>query len=86
METAVRDEEPQAEAAEKPARKAPKSVLMRAGIGLFALGVLATVVVFIMFAAGLRDLPLWLSVAAGVATPVGLALGLIALVREARKS
>ena len=40
--------------------------------------------VFIMFAAGLENLPIWLSVAAGVVTPLGLLLGLIALVIEAR--
>lgn len=59
-------------------------MLMRIGIGLFALGVLAIVVVFVLFASGLSDLPLWLSLAAGVATPLGLLLGLAALVREAR--
>lgn len=58
--------------------------LMRAGIGVFAVGVLAVLAVFIMFAAGLHDLPVWLSAAAGVATPLGLALGFIALVREHR--
>lgn len=64
--------------------QAPKSPLMRVGIGLFALGVLAIVVVFALFAFGLRNLPLWLSLAAGVATPAGLLLGLTSLVREAR--
>lgn len=59
-------------------------MLMRIGIGLFALGVLAIVVVFVLFASGLNDLPLWLSLAAGVATPLGLLLGLASLVREAR--
>lgn len=62
----------------------PKSFLMRIGIGLFAVGVLAIVAVFVLFASGLSDLPLWLSLAAGVATPLGLLLGLAALVREAR--
>lgn len=62
-----------------------KPWLMRVGIGVFALGVLAVLVVFIMFAVGLRDLPVWLSLAAGVATPLGIALGLIALVLEHRK-
>jgi hypothetical protein len=38
-----------------------------------------------MFAAGLHNLPVWLSAAAGVITPLGLLLGLIALVREARQ-
>lgn len=64
--------------------KPRKSLLMRAGIGLFALGMVAVFVVFIMFASGLENLPVWLSVAAGVVTPLGLLLGLIALVREAR--
>jgi hypothetical protein len=62
-----------------------KPWLMRVGIGVFALGVLAVLVVFVLFAAGLRDLPVWLSLAAGVATPLGIALGLIALVLEHRK-
>ncbi|GAA5151617.1 MULTISPECIES: hypothetical protein [Amycolatopsis] len=62
-----------------------KPWLMRLGIGVFAFGVLAVLVVFILFAAGLRDLPLWLSLVAGVATPLGIVLGFIALVREHRK-
>jgi len=61
-----------------------KPFLMRLGIGLFALGMLAVLTVFIMFAAGLENLPVWLSAAAGIITPLGLLLGLIALVREAR--
>lgn len=61
-----------------------KPVLMRLGIGVFALGVLAVLTVFVMFAAGLRDLPVWLSVVAGVATPLGLILGFVALIREHR--
>ncbi|GAB2956991.1 hypothetical protein LWP59_35535 [Amycolatopsis acidiphila] len=62
-----------------------KPWLMRVGIGVFAVGVLAVLVVFILFAAGLHDLPLWLSLAAGVATPLGILLGFIALVLEHRK-
>ncbi|HEY3472759.1 MAG TPA: hypothetical protein VGL47_47025 [Amycolatopsis sp.] len=61
-----------------------KPFLMRVGIGLFGIGMLAVLAVFIMFAAGLENLPIWLSVGAGVITPLGLLLGLIALVREAR--
>jgi len=34
-----------------------KPFLMRVGIGLFALGMLAVLAVFIMFAAGLENLP-----------------------------
>jgi hypothetical protein len=58
--------------------------LMRLGIGVFAVGVLAVLTVFVMFAAGLHDLPVWLSAVAGVATPLGLIMGFIALVREHR--
>ncbi len=65
--------------------KTGKSILMRLGVGLFALGMLAVTAVFVLFAAGLENLPVWLSAAAGVITPLGLALGLIALVREARR-
>ncbi|WP_326566537.1 hypothetical protein VSH64_32360 [Amycolatopsis rhabdoformis] len=61
-----------------------KPILMRLGIGLFAIGLLAVLAVFVMFAAGLENLPVWLSAIAGVVTPLGLLLGLIALVREAR--
>ncbi|WP_158881881.1 hypothetical protein [Amycolatopsis anabasis] len=63
-----------------------KSWLMRTGIGLFALGMLAVLAVFILFAAGLENLPVWLSAGAGVVTPLGLGLGLIALVREHRRA
>jgi hypothetical protein len=58
---------------------------VRAGVALFAVGLLAVLSVFIMFAAGLHNLPVWLSAVAGVVTPLGLLLGLIALVREARR-
>jgi len=61
-----------------------KPFLMRVGIGLFALGMLAVLTVFVMFAAGLENLPVWLSAAAGIITPLGLGLGLIALMLEAR--
>jgi len=61
-----------------------KPFLMRIGVGLFGIGMLAVLTVFIMFAAGLENLPVWLSAAAGIITPLGLLLGLIALVREAR--
>ncbi|WP_040919269.1 MULTISPECIES: hypothetical protein [Saccharomonospora] len=63
-----------------------KPWLMRIGIGLFALGMLAVVAVFLLFAAGYSELPVWLSAAAGVVTPLGLGLGLISLVREHRRA
>lgn len=77
MGTAVHD---------KNSATARKPWLMRVGVGLFAVGLVAVVAVFLLFAAGYSELPLWLSVAAGVITPLGLALGLISLVREHRQS
>ncbi|OQO92701.1 hypothetical protein B1813_11120 [Saccharomonospora piscinae] len=63
-----------------------KPWLMRLGIGLFAVGMVAVVVVFLLFAAGYSELPIWLSAFAGIVSPLGLALGLIALVREHRQA
>lgn len=75
-----------ATAASAASEAAPaKPWLMRLGVALFGVGMLAVLVVFILFAAGLQNLPVWLSAAAGVITPLGLLLGLIALVKEARK-
>ena len=69
---------------ENTAKRTGKPILMRLGIGLFAIGMIAVVTVFVMFAAGLENLPVWLSAVAGVVTPIGLLLGLIALIQEAR--
>jgi hypothetical protein len=69
---------------ENAVKQSDKPILMRIGIGLFAIGILAVATVFVMFAAGLENLPVWLSAIAGVVTPLGLLLGLIALIKEAR--
>ncbi|MGV9300944.1 MULTISPECIES: hypothetical protein [Amycolatopsis] len=69
---------------ENAPKQTGKPILMRLGIGLFAIGMLAVATVFVLFAAGLENLPVWLSAAAGVITPLGLLLGLIALIQEAR--
>ncbi|MFF0143952.1 hypothetical protein ATK36_4134 [Amycolatopsis sulphurea] len=69
---------------ENAAKQTGKPFLMRIGIGLFAIGMAAVLAVFVLFATGMENLPVWLSAAAGVITPLGLLLGLIALVREAR--
>ncbi|HEX6344036.1 hypothetical protein [Umezawaea sp.] len=61
---------------------APK--LMPLALGLFALGLVAIVAVFALFAAGKNDLPVWLNVAACLLTPVGLALGVLSAVRNSR--
>jgi hypothetical protein len=60
-------------------------VLVRAGVLVFALGLLAVAVIFAMFAAGAHDLPLWLNLAAMLA-PVGFGLALLGLFRQARQS
>ena len=62
---------------------APK--LMPLAIGLFAVGVLAIIAVFVLFIAGHSDLPLWLNVTATYAPAIGLALGVIAVIRKARQ-
>jgi uncharacterized membrane protein YhdT len=62
---------------------APK--LMPLAIGLFAIGVLAIMAVFVLFATGHSDLPLWLNLAATYLPAIGLALGIIAVIRKARQ-
>lgn len=62
---------------------APK--LMPLAIGLFAVGVLAIIVVFVLFATGHSDLPVALNVAATYLPAIGLGLGIIAVVRKARQ-
>ncbi len=54
-------------------------------MALFAIGLLAIFTDMILFAAGTRDLPLWVNLTAMLA-PVGLGLGLIGVVRENRAS
>ncbi|PRY46417.1 hypothetical protein [Umezawaea tangerina] len=61
---------------------APK--LMPLALGLFALGLVAIVVVFALFAAGRSNLPIWLNLAAWLLTPVGLGLGVVSAVRSSR--
>jgi uncharacterized membrane protein YhdT len=62
---------------------APK--LLPLAVGLFAVGVLAIIAVFALFAAGKSDLPVWLNVAATYLPAIGLGLGIIAVVRKARQ-
>ncbi|WNV82033.1 hypothetical protein [Umezawaea sp. Da 62-37] len=61
---------------------APK--LMPLALGLFALGLVAIVVVFALFATGASNLPIWLNLAAWLLTPVGLGLGVVSAVRNSR--
>ena len=59
--------------------------LAKIGMIVFAIGLIAIFADFILFAAGSRDLPLWVNLTAMLA-PVGLGLGLIGVVRENRQS
>lgn len=51
---------------------------------MFALGLVAVATIFVLYATGRHDLPLWLNTSAGVLVPLGLGLALLGLVREAR--
>ncbi|TWP50053.1 hypothetical protein FKR81_22795 [Lentzea tibetensis] len=59
--------------------------VMPLAVGVFALGVLAIVAVFVLFALGYSDLPWWLNVSATLLAPIGLAVGVAAAVRNARR-
>lgn len=59
--------------------------LVKVGMIAFAVGLVAVFADMILFAAGSRNLPLWVNLLAMLA-PVGLALGLIGIVRENRSS
>ncbi len=50
---------------------------------LFAIGLLAIVADLVLFASGSRNLPVWLNVTCMLA-PVGLGVGLVGVLREAR--
>lgn len=67
----------------KPPGGAP--LLVRAGVVLFALGLIAVIVIFALFAGGAHDLPLWLNLAAMLA-PVGFGLALVGLFHQARSN
>ena len=60
-------------------------MLVRAGVLVFALGLVAVAVIFAMFTFGAHDLPLWLNLGAMLA-PVGFGLALLGLFRQARRS
>lgn len=63
---------------------ARSSKLVPVAVAIFAAGLLALAAVFVLYVSGHHDLPLWLNSSAGVLVPLGLALALIGLVREAR--
>ncbi|MET0234774.1 MAG: hypothetical protein ABW224_09075 [Kibdelosporangium sp.] len=59
----------------------PRSRLMPAAITLFVIGLVAVIAVFGLYAAGQRNLTVWLYVAA-MLLPVGLALAVFSVVRR----
>lgn len=59
--------------------------LVPVAVAIFALGLIATAAVFVLYVTGRHDLPLWLNTSAGVLVPLGLLLALVGLVREARR-
>jgi uncharacterized membrane protein YhdT len=52
-------------------------------MALFAIGLLAILADLVLFVAGSRNLPVWLNVTCMLA-PVGLGIGLVGVLREAR--
>lgn len=60
--------------------------LIPLAVGCFAAGMLGVLVILGLFVFGQTDLPWWLSVATVTLMTVGFALGLVALLREARSS
>ena len=63
---------------------ARSSKLVPVAVAIFAIGLIALAAVFVLYVSGHKDLPLWLNSSAGVLVLLGLALGLVALIREAR--
>lgn len=58
---------------------------MPVAVAIFAVGLIALAAIFVLYVSGHHDLPVWLNSSAGVLVPLGLALALIGLVREARR-
>lgn len=56
----------------------------KAAMAVFAVGLLAVLVVYGLFAAGYENLPLWLNLATSLA-PLGLITGLVVLVVRTRR-
>lgn len=60
-----------------------KPTALPVSLGLFGVGLLATLVIFGLYAAGYENLPAWLNLATLLA-PLGLVVGVISLVVTAR--
>lgn len=66
-------------------RSLPGGKLMPLSMVVFALGLIALAVIFALYASGVRDLPLWLNVVGVVLTPIGFAMGMVAVFLQNKK-
>ncbi len=63
---------------------ARRSSALHVSIGLFAVGLIAVLVVFGLAATGQQNLPVWLNLATMLA-PLGLAVGVVSAIVQARR-
>ncbi|KEI45457.1 hypothetical protein [Saccharopolyspora rectivirgula] len=61
-----------------------QAAVLRVAVVLFGLGLAAVVAIFVLFALGLQDLPLWLNLAA-LLCPLGLICGVVGVIMRARR-
>ncbi|MGZ4618012.1 MAG: hypothetical protein ACXV3F_04680 [Frankiaceae bacterium] len=66
-----------------PAPTVPNDAMLRIGIPLFTVGLIAVLLDVVPFLFGAHDRPLWINVVAVLALPTGLALALFGLMRSA---
>ena len=71
--------------AEGMTRSVPGGKLMTLSMFVCALGLVAISVIFSLYASGARELPLWLNVPGVLLTPIGLAMGLVAVFLQNRR-
>ncbi|MGP4019386.1 hypothetical protein [Saccharopolyspora sp. 5N708] len=66
------------------ASSAPRSAVLSVSMIMFGLGLLAIVAIFVLFALGYQNLPIWLNLAT-LLCPAGLIFGVIATVLRNRR-
>ncbi|MER7015556.1 hypothetical protein ABT324_29330 [Saccharopolyspora sp. NPDC000359] len=66
------------------ATSARRSAILPVSVAMFALGLVAIIAIFTLFAVGYQDLPVWLNLAT-LLCPVGLVVGVIATVLRNRR-
>jgi hypothetical protein len=67
-----------------PQPTVPNDTMLRFGLPLFAVGLIAVLLDVVPFLFGAHDRPLWINVVAVLALPTGLGLALFGLLRSAR--